>query len=174
MRLNLMILALIASLALNIVFFLKLAQRSSPEADTNHLPGSATEKTDQIRDRNSVLNEIPDLTMQQKLEIKKILKTYEIELSDYKDQILAKRIDIIDELGNPEFSIENLKTVTTELNQIENQFNLFFVQSIGKMSAVMNTEQRIKLLLKFSRYWFFLKDLGNASGKEQRREDEKQ
>ncbi len=149
MKIKLTILLLIASLAINIVFFIKIIDSKKPEPA--QIKKTATLKKQAIKG-------ISGLSKIQKSKLRKIIKEFKITLSEYKNQILAKRIDIIDELGNPDFSIENLKKATVELNKSENELNLYFVESLGKISTVMNNEQRIKLLIKFSRFWFFLKD----------------
>lgn len=149
MKINFLILFLIASLALNIVFFIKI--NDSKKTEPNQIKKANTFKKPKIKG-------ISGLSKTQKSELRKIIKEFKIALSEYKDQILSKRIDIIDELSNPDFSIEDLKKATIELNKSENQLNLYFVESLGKISTVMNDKQRIKLLIKFSRFWFFLKD----------------
>jgi len=142
MKINFLIILLIASLALNIVFFVKTKGIQKEESNT-------IEKTTTFN--------LPSLSENQRFELQKIIKEFKIKLSDYKNRILSKRIDIIDELGNPEFDLGNLKKITDELNKTENELNLYFVDSLGKIAMTLNTEQRIKLLLKFSKFWFFLK-----------------
>ena len=149
MKIKFLILFLIASLAINAVFFIKMSSRT----DVVH---NKTEKREAIN--RPIIKGIPDLSETQRSEMRKIIKEFKITLSEYKNQILAKRIDIIDELSNPDFNIEDLKKSTEELNKNENELNLYFVESLGKISSIMNPEQRMKLLIKFSRHWFFLKN----------------
>ena len=156
MKINILAIFLAASIAVNIVFIIKLTR---VEEETQPIKQNLIVKKPVIKD-------IPNLSKIQKTQLRKIIKEFKITLSDYKNQILAKRIDIIDELSNPDFSLEELKKATTELNKSENELNLYFVESLGKISSVMNPEQRMKLLIKFSRYWFFLKN--NKRGRRQR------
>ena len=156
MKTNILAILLIASIAINIVYIIKSS--------------SIEEKKQAIKQnliiKKPVIKDIPNLSDIQKKQLRKIIKEFKITLSDYKNQILAKRIDIIDELSNPDFSLEELKKATTELNKSENELNFYFVESLGKINRVMNPEQRMKLLIKFSRYWFFLKN--NKRGRRQR------
>ncbi len=156
MKTNILAILLIASIAINIVYIIKSS--------------SIEEKKQAIKQnliiKKPVIKDIPNLSNIQKKQLRKIIKEFKITLSDYKNQILAKRIDIIDELSNPDFSLEELKKATTELNKSENELNFYFVESLGKINRVMNPEQRMKLLIKFSRYWFFLKN--NKRGRRQR------
>ncbi len=156
MKINILAIFLAASIAVNIVFIIKLTR---VEEETQPIKQNLIVKKPVIKD-------IPNLSKIQKTQLRKIIKEFKITLSDYKNQILEKRIDIIDELSNPDFSLEELKKATTELNKSENELNFYFVESLGKISRVMNPEQRMKLLIKFSRYWFFLKN--NKRGRRQR------
>ena len=149
MKIKFLILSLIASLAINAVFFIKMSSRTD-------VVQNKTEKREAIN--RPIIKGIPDLSETQRSKMRKIIKEFKITLSEYKNQILAKRIDIIDELSNPDFNIEDLKKTTEELNKNENELNLYFVESLGKISSIMNPEQRMKLLIKFSRHWFFFKN----------------
>ncbi len=150
MKINFLILLLIASIALNVVFVVK----NKSTKDSN---AQKTQKAIRINHSELLIKDMPNLSTKQKENLRKIVKEFKIKLSEYKNKILAKRIDIIDELANPDFDIDALRKDTEALNEIENGLNLYFVESLGKISMIMNSEQRIKLLLKFSKYWFFLK-----------------
>jgi len=152
MKINFLVILLIASIALNVVFVVK-------NKSTKEYNAQKTQKAIRINHNNSelLIKDMPNLSTKQKENLRKIVKEFKIKLSEYKNKILAKRIDIIDELANPDFDIDALRKDTEALNEIENGLNLYFVESLGKISMIMNSEQRIKLLLKFSKYWFFLK-----------------
>jgi uncharacterized membrane protein len=151
MKINFLVILLIASIALNVVFVVK------NKSNADYKVQKAQKSTINHSNDELLIKDMPNLSIKQKEDLKKIIKEFKIKLSEYKNKILAKRIDIIDELANPDFNIDALKKDTEALNEIENGLNLYFVESLGKISMIMNSEQRIKLLLKFSKYWFFLK-----------------
>jgi Spy/CpxP family protein refolding chaperone len=97
------------------------------------------------------------LKKEQKEEIKKIIKQFKINLSEYKQDILDKRISIIEAMSDTEFNLEDIEKKTEELNQLENQLNVQFVDVLIRINAILEAEQRLNFLYKLSQNWFFSK-----------------
>jgi Spy/CpxP family protein refolding chaperone len=92
----------------------------------------------------------------QKEKIKRIIKEFKINLSDYKQDILDKRIAIIEAMSDTEFNLEGIEKKTKELNERENRLNLLFVDTLIRINALLEPEQRLNFLYKLSRNWFFI------------------
>ncbi len=99
----------------------------------------------------------------QRKDLENIIRNFRIELLQFKQDIIAKRMEIVEGLGDPDLDIENLTSRTDELNELENQLNLAFVNTIMKVNTVLDPKQRIDFLLKLSRRWFFIKDVKEES-----------
>lgn len=97
-----------------------------------------------------------DLKEGQKEQIDAIIKKFKLTLMQYKQDILEKRIDIIDELGDPEFDPARVTARTGELNKLHGQLNLLFVETLMQVNAQLEPQQRLNFLYKLSRNWFFL------------------
>ena len=112
------------------------------------------------RDRSSDLkrpevNKTYDLSQGQSVKIDEIVKNFRIKLVGNKSEVLEKRIDIIELLGDPEFKTETLEDKLLELNDVENELNYEFVSTLIEISTVMDLDQWLKFLYKLSRSWFF-------------------
>ena len=112
------------------------------------------------RDRSSDLkrpevNRPYDLSQGQSVKIDEIVKNFRIKLVGNKSEVLEKRIDIIELLGDPEFKTETLEDNLLELNDIENELNYEFVSTLLEISSVMDIDQWLKFLYNLSRSWFF-------------------
>ncbi len=81
------------------------------------------------------------------------------------NRILGKRIAIVEAMGDPEFDPEDVKTKTGELNELENQLNLVFVNSLIEITNVLDNQQRLNFLIKLSRNWFFMKEKRKRSSR---------
>jgi Spy/CpxP family protein refolding chaperone len=134
---------LAASLALNLAItapflYHKFLKKHGP------LPGHMDLSTDH------------NLNTEQKEKIDAIIKQFKLTLMQYKQDILEKRIDIIDELGDPEFDPARITARTNELNKLHAKLNLFFVETLMQVNAQLEPQQRLNFLYKLSRNWFFL------------------
>lgn len=65
-------------------------------------------------------------------------------------------MDIIDELGDPASNLENIKTKIDELNKLENRLNLEFVDTMVRVTNILDSKQRLDFLYKLSENWFFI------------------
>lgn len=106
--------------------------------------------------KETKLKEGLDLQPEQKKQLDTIIKTFRLTMMKYKRDILEKRIEIIDELGDPEFDPEIITTRTNELNKLENELNLLFVDNLVQVNALLEPQQRLHFLYKLSRNWFFI------------------
>ena len=97
-----------------------------------------------------------NLNAEQKEKIDTIIKQFKLTLMQYKQDILEKRIDIIDELGDPEFDPTRITARANELNELHAKLNLFFVETLMQVNAQLEPQQRLNFLYKLSRNWFLL------------------
>lgn len=113
-------------------------------------------KTDRSSDlKRPEVNRPYDLSKGQSIKIDEIVKNFRIKLVGNKSEVLEKRIDIIELLGDPEFKTETLEDKLLELNDIENELNYEFVSTLLEISSVMDLDQWLKFLYNLSRSWFF-------------------
>ena len=135
---------LAASLALNLAFVSTYFYKQ-PAAKTTH-----AKRTLKFDDR---LN----LKKEQKEKLGGIIKKFRITKLQFKQEILEKRMDIIDELGAHDYDLENIKTKTDELNKLENRLNLDFVGTLVRITNILDSKQRLDFLYRLSENWFFIR-----------------
>jgi len=133
---------LVASLAFNLAFLSTAVYRNFIAPRKN--PGK------------SICKEDLKLQEEQKGKIKQIIKKFKIGILDYKQEILDKRIAIIEAMADTEFNLEDIEKKTKELNERENQLNLLFVDTLIRINALLEPEQRLNFLYKLSQNWFFI------------------
>ena len=92
----------------------------------------------------------------QKEKIKKIMREFRMNLLEYKTDILDKRIGIIEAMSETEFNPDDIEAKTKELNRLENELNVLFVEALIQINALLEPEQRLKFLYRLSRNWFFI------------------
>jgi Spy/CpxP family protein refolding chaperone len=137
-------LVLTASLALNLAFAAPYIYNKFIVRDEEPVEDIKLEKT--------TLN----LRKEQKESLDSIIKKFRLSLMRYKQEILEKRIDIIDELGDPEFDPETVTARTNELSKLEKELNLLFVETLIQINALLEPGQRLNFLYKLSKNWFFI------------------
>ncbi len=134
--------ALVASLALNLAFisagFYRLA-KSGNNVETQESGTGARYK----------LNE------DQQKKIDEVVKNFRLRLVENKSDVLEKRIDIIELLGNPEFKTETLEEELLKLNDIEGELNYEFVSTLLEIGVVLDRVQWLEFLYDLSKGWFF-------------------
>ena len=140
----------VASIALNLAFFSGLGIKKFLNRD---------------KKQETVLNFRIDLNIHQnqKKHLDTIIKQFRLQLIKSKQNILEKRIEIIEELSDPEVDFGILKTKTQELNKYENQMNNIFVEALININNLLDEKQRLSFLLKLSQNWFFMEE--TADGK---------
>lgn len=97
-----------------------------------------------------------DLKDEQKEKIDAIVKEFKLNLMQFKQDILEKRIDIIDELGDPEFDPADITARARELNKLYSELNLLFVETLMRINTQLDSRQRLDFLYRLSKDWFFL------------------
>src|SRR5512136_1257971 len=108
-------LLLALSLALNLAFLAAIAYR---RLHHRRLPPPVEFKSD-LR-----------LTNAQDTKVREIIRNFKINSIMFKEDILDKRVQIIEELGNPLCDKALIAKRTDELNQLENQLNRDFIAAL--------------------------------------------
>ncbi len=96
------------------------------------------------------------LSASQEKRVREIIHQFKIESLLAKEDIRDKRVEIIEELGNPACDPKSVNSLTGELNQLENQLNSDFIATLLKINDILEPSQRLNLLYRLSRHWFFL------------------
>ncbi len=91
----------------------------------------------------------------QDAKVREIVRKFKINSILFKEDILDKRVEIIEELGNPLCDPEKIAKKTEELNGLENQLNRDFIAALLKINDVLEPEQRLSMICGLSRNWFF-------------------
>ena len=91
----------------------------------------------------------------QDAKVREIVRKFKINSILFKEDILDKRVEIVEELGNPLGDPEKIASKTEELNQLENQLNRDFIAALLKINDVLEPEQRLNMIYGLSRNWFF-------------------
>jgi Spy/CpxP family protein refolding chaperone len=137
---------LAASLALNLAFVSTAVYREV----------SRGRKTEKEQKHEKPFAPKFNLNEDQKEKIKKIVREFKMNLLEYKTDILDKRIAIIEAMSETEFNPDDIETKTKELNRLENELNVLFVEALIQINALLEPEQRLNLLYRLSRNWFFI------------------
>lgn len=90
--------------------------------------------------------------------LKSIMKKFRIKMIGYKNDILEKRIEIIEEFGDPVFDLVTIKEKAKELNEVESQLNITFINTLIEINDLLSSKQRLKFLLDLSKNWFFISE----------------
>ena len=98
-----------------------------------------------------------DLAPGQDARVREIVRKFKINSILFKEDILEKRVEIIEELGNPLGDPEKITAKTEELNALENQLNRDFIAALLKINDVLEPQQRPNMIYHLSRNWFFFK-----------------
>jgi len=136
---------LAGSLALNLAFIITFSLRYFDQ------PGKKPPGIKEVAFDTSL-----GLTPEQKRHIATLTDDFKEKMVDFKHQMLEKRMDIFDELGDPEFDLDSLNAKVTELNELETKLTVIFVDSLVSITNIMDARQRISFLYNLSRSWFFI------------------
>ncbi len=91
----------------------------------------------------------------QEARVREIVRKFKINSILFKEDILDKRVEIVEELGNPLCDPKKIAKKTEELNGLENQLNRDFIAALLKINDVLEPEQRLSMICGLSRNWFF-------------------
>jgi Spy/CpxP family protein refolding chaperone len=133
-------LLLTVSLALNLAFLAAFTYR---KLRPRHLPPPMEFRSDF------------GLKADQDAKVREIVRKFKINSILFKEDILDKRVEIVEELGNPLCDPEKIAKKTDELNGLENQLNRDFIAALLKINDVLEPEQRLSMIYGLSRNWFF-------------------
>ncbi|MBU4267686.1 MAG: periplasmic heavy metal sensor [Acidobacteria bacterium] len=95
------------------------------------------------------------LKADQETRVHEIVRKFKINSILFKEDILDKRVEIVEELGNPLYDTEKIAKKTEELNQLENQLNRDFIAALLKINDILEPDQRLNMIYNLSRNWFF-------------------
>ncbi len=98
-----------------------------------------------------------DLALQpgQKDRVREILRKFKVNSLLFKEDILDKRVEIIEALGSPQADREAIAAQVEELNKLEGQLNRDFIAALLDISAVLDPGQRLDMIYRLGRNWFF-------------------
>lgn len=91
----------------------------------------------------------------QEQQVRDIVRKFKINSILFKEEILDKRVEIVEELGSPLCDAKKINKKTEELNQLENQLNRDFIAALLKINDILEPEQRLNMIYGLSRNWFF-------------------
>ena len=131
------------SLALNLAFLAALAYKRALHKKSGTRP--PLEMKNDFR-----------LSAGQEKQAREIIHKFKINSLLSKEDIRDKRVEIIEELGTPACDPQKVNNMTAELNQLENQLNRDFIAALLKINDILEPSQRLNLLYRLSRNWFFL------------------
>jgi uncharacterized membrane protein len=134
----------VASIALNLAFISSGIYKAVKKKGKTEQPGITLKLKEQY-----------GLTGEQHRKLNDVVTSFRMKLAENKSDVLDKRIDIIEMLGNPSYKTENLEDEILSLNEIEGQMNIEFVSTLLEIGNVLDREQWIKFLYNLSQSWFF-------------------
>lgn len=91
----------------------------------------------------------------QDAQVREIIRKFKINSILFKEDILEKRVEIIEELGNLQLDADQIARKIEELNGLENQLNRDFIAALLRINDVLKPEQRLNMIYHLSRNWFF-------------------
>lgn len=91
----------------------------------------------------------------QEKQVREIIHKFKINSLLSKEDIRDKRVEIIEEMGNSACDAQKVNSLTDELNLLENQLNRDFIAAMLKINIILEPSQRLNLLYRLSRNWFF-------------------
>ncbi len=97
-------------------------------------------------------------------QVHSLIHGFRIRSLELKEEILTKRVEIIEELGNPDSNPDTIKIKTAELNQLESQLNDAFINILQQISDLLDPGQRLNLLYRLGQNWFFINPIPEKGG----------
>ena len=92
----------------------------------------------------------------QKEKVDELLRKFKIDSIAFKEDIVGKRIEILEELGNPGYDVNRVREKTGELNQIEARLNDRFINVLLEINDALTPGERLELLYQLSTNWYFV------------------
>lgn len=134
---------LVASLALNLAFAVSyfLQRRKA------HAPRPRVEALLQIQQELK-------LNPAQQRTVDGLLRKFKIESLILKEDIQEKRVEILEEIGNPDYLPDTVREKVKALNALENRLNDAFMEMLLQVSEVLDPEQRLVLISRLGEDWY--------------------
>jgi Spy/CpxP family protein refolding chaperone len=142
------------SLALNLAFLAALVYKR------------AMLRKSVARPRLEIKNDF-SLSSGQEAQVREIIHKFKLSSLQAKEDIRDQRVEIIEELGNPTCDAKKVNGLADELNQLENQLNRDFLAALLKINDILEPSQRLNLLYRLSRNWFFLTPYREKGGSDE-------
>ena len=103
----------------------------------------------------------------QKEKVEAIIRRFKIDSIMFKEDIVGKRIEILEEFGNPGYDVDQIREKTGELNQIEARLNDRFIDTLLEISDSLALKQRLRLLYQLSTNWYFFDHRPEKGGQDE-------
>jgi Spy/CpxP family protein refolding chaperone len=104
------------------------------------------------------------LSAEQDARVRGIVRKFKINSILFREDILDKRVEIIEELGREQGDREKIAARIEELNSLENQLNRDFIAALLQIGDILEPEQRLDMIYRLSRNWFFFDRDGKKGG----------
>ncbi|HNX97998.1 MAG TPA: periplasmic heavy metal sensor [Candidatus Aminicenantes bacterium] len=112
--------------------------------------------------------EIPadlDIRADQRQALQEMIRRYRVDSLPLREDIMERRVAIIEELGRPDYDPAAVRTMVGELNALEKTLNERLIDLLLQVGEVLDSRQRLHLLYRLSRDWFHLDAHVNQGGK---------
>lgn len=93
-------------------------------------------------------------TKEQREQIREILHRSREIFSENRMKILELKMKIVDEIAAPSEDPADISEMVKELNSLEGYINVDFVNTLISISEVLEFDQRVAFLTRFSKAWF--------------------
>ncbi len=93
-------------------------------------------------------------TKEQKEKIREILYKSREGFSEHRMKTFELKMKIIDEIAAPSTEPADISEMVAELNSLESEMNVDFVNLLIRVSEELEFEQRVAFLTRFSKVWF--------------------
>jgi len=134
---------LAASLAFNLAFVLTWSGRSR------------SQESREATTKDPIYNALK-LNRAQEDKVGAIIKQSRIDILQFKQEILDLRMDIVEELSQPDYDPDMLREKIEALNQLESKMNHAFVETLVQISDQLNSQQRLAFMVSLGKNWFFI------------------
>lgn len=101
---------------------------------------------------------------EQRQKIETILKKFRLDTLAIKEEIFVQRVEILEQLGSPEPDPAKVKEYLEAMNRFEAQLNGRFIDALSEITDLLDSGQRMELLSRMSRNWYFLTRFPDKGG----------
>jgi len=154
-RQRILIALLLASLAVNVALALTFFHHRRP----------SRRPPPPVIDRPVEIPADLDIHDDQRQALQEMIRRYRVDSLPIREDIMDRRVAIIEELGRPDFDPAAVRTMVGELNALEKTLNERFIDLLLQVGEMLDSRQRLHLLYRLSREWFHLEAHANQGGK---------